>query len=177
MATLNAEKLFAYNLLEDIRILGFAEAIGELFDDASDLIDDLNIYDLDNVPEIVLDVFAEMKKIRGYEFCANETEKRELAKIGVLLKRRAGTFWAVKTILETLGFTNVIIWENVIFNNAIADGTFKANGWLQANGQLFYNYYLFEISADNMAGNETKARTLIYHYKDAKSYLIRVFNN
>jgi hypothetical protein len=74
-----------------------------------------------------------------------------------------------------MGFTNVVIWENVVFSNPIATGSFKADGWLQANGQLFYNYYLFEVSADNMAGNETKARTLIYHYKDAKSFLISVF--
>jgi P2-related tail formation protein len=177
MATLNAEKLFAYNLLEDIRILGFAEAIGKLFDDLSDTIDDLNIYDLDNAPAAVLDGYAEMKKIRGYEFCADETEKRALAKLGVLLKRRAGTVWAVQTILETLGFNNVIIWENVVFSDPIADGSFKANGWLQANGAIVYNYYFFEVSADNMAGNEIEARTLIYHYKDAKSYLVRVFNN
>jgi len=178
MTTLKADKLFAFNMINDRRIAGFAEAIGVAFNNVGGVIDDLNIYDLENCPEEVLDVYAEMKKIRGYEYCANATQKRALAKLGVLLKRRGGTVYAVKTILTTLGFANVIIWENVDPAGSVkADGTFKANGWVKSNGSLLYDTYFFEVSADNMTGNEEKARNLIYHYKDAKSYLFRVFNN
>lgn len=177
MATLNAEKLFPYNMREDVRILGFAEAIGSLLNGASAAINALNIYDLDNVSEAVLDGYAEMKRIRGYELCANVTQKRALANLGVLLKRRSGTVWAVQTILETLGFTNVIIHENDASLTPNATGVFKANGWIQANGSIIYHAYLFKVSADNMTGNEAKATQLIYHYKDAKSYLVQVYNN
>ena len=176
MATLNAEKWFPYNLHEDVRIRGFAEGLGKAFNAFSDTIDAMNIYDLDNIPEAVLDGYAKDKKIRGYEYCANIAEKRLLAKNGILLKRRSGTAWAVYKILEIFGFTAVIIDENVTPDAPIADGTFKANGWINANGSLIYQTYFFKVGATNMTGNEAKARQLIYHYKDAKSYLLEVYN-
>lgn len=177
MATLNAEKLFPYTMRSDTRIKGFSEGIGQMFDDKSDVIDSMNIYDFANVPEAVLDGFAKDRKVRGYEFCADAAEKRALLSVYALLKRRSGTIWAVQTILETFGFTNVIIWENATAPTPIATGVYKANAWVKANGTLLFNNYFFKVSADDMTGNEAKATQLILHYKDAKSYLLEVYNN
>ena len=177
MATLNAEKLFPYTIRTDTRIKGFSEGIGQVFNEISSNIDSMNIYDFSNQTEAILDGFARDRKVRGYEYCANITEKRLLLSNYALLQRRSGTIWAVETILTILGYTNVIIWENIIPDAPIADGSYKANGWIQANGTILYNTYFFKVSADNMTGNEAKAIQLIYHYKNAKSFLMSVFNN
>ena len=177
MATLNAEYLFPDDIRNDIRMKGFAEAIGVMYNNASSVLDKLKIYDLDNLGEDQLDAFANMISLKSYSECSNVTEKRAFCKIGAELQRYSGSPWAVKTAMTTLGFTNVIIWENITFSPPTANGQYKANGWVQANCSIIFEGNFFNVSADNMTGNEEKAKRIIKNYKNTSSYLFSVFNN
>ena len=177
MTTLNADFLFSDDIRNQTRIQGFAEAIGVLFDNLGTGIDLLKIYDLDNATESMLDSFAVHFFVGGYSEASNVTEKRELCKISSELAKKSGTPWAIKKSLETLGFTNVIVHENTSVPDPIGDGLYIANGWVKANGTVIYEDDFFEVSADNMTGNEDKATRIILSYKGSKDYLSSVYNN
>ena len=177
MTTLNADYLFPDDIRHDPRIQGFAEALGVMYDNIGSTLDKLKIWDLDNLAENQLDAFAAMIGLRSYSECANVTEKRAFCKLGAELQRHSGSPWAVKTALETLGFTNVLIWENETLPAATANGLYKANGWILASSQVLFSGHFFSVSADNMTGNELKAQRIIKSYKPPSAYLRSVFNN
>ena len=177
MATLRAEYLFSDDIRNDIRMKGFAEIIGTLYFGIDADLDNLKIYDLDNVDEKILDAYAVHINLQGYEYASSVSQKRNLCLIGAELQRHGGTPWAIQTALETLGFTGVIIWEGVTVPAAKADGLYGSNGFVQANGSVNFEGNFFQVSANNMTGNEDKATDIIYHYKTASSYLLSVFNN
>ena len=177
MATKNAEFLFSPDIYSQTRIKGFAEAIGQLFSGADDLLDKLKIYDFDNLNENQLDAYAQHFWVGAYQDCENATQKRALVKASGVLTKKKGTPYAVKTALELLGYTNVILHENVAVLPAQANGLYKANGWSLANGSILYDKQFFEVSADNMTGNEERAKRIIKAYKGGKDYLLQVYNN
>lgn len=177
MATKNAEFLFSPDIYSQTRINGFAEAIGVLFTEADTILDKLKIYDFDNLSEAQLDAYAQHFWVGAYQDCENVTQKRALVKASGTLTKKKGTPYAIKTALELLGFTNVIIYENVVVFPAKGDGLYKANGWIKANGNVLFDKQFFRVAADNMTGNEERAKRIIRAYKGGKDYLQSVFNN
>ena len=177
MTTLNADFLFPDDIRNQTRMKGYAEAIGVMMSNLDSVLDLLKIYDLDNGTEAQLDAFANHFYVGGYSDAETESQKRALCKLAATLSRKSGTPWAIRTALETLGFTNVVIVENSTVPDPIANGLYIGNGVVQANGSVIFEDEFFEVYADNMTGNEEKAKRIILAYKGSKDYLSAVYNN
>ena len=75
----------------------------------------LKIYDIDNVDAEALPHLAQQFNVfgrRGWNLASTEAEKRELVKQAIELHRRAGTPYAIKLAMASVGYPNTTVQEN-----------------------------------------------------------------
>ncbi|WP_432712585.1 phage tail protein I [Pedobacter sp.] len=123
-------------------------------------IDQLLIYIIDTVDAAALPFLAKQFDVLGYKgmrLATTEAEQREVIKRAIELKRRAGTVWAVKEALKTIGYPDAVLVEGA------EDGQ---NGWAT-----------FRIELDG--GDNTISATaidelvkMVNEYKNVRSHLV-----
>lgn len=107
------------------------------------------IYLYDSVDADALPVLGEQLNVMGYSgwiFTQTEQDQRELLKIAIELKRYAGTPYAVKKALATLGFPGAQIIEG-INSAAHFDGAHNFNGSIDF-GSLDSEWAVFKVMYD-----------------------------
>lgn len=75
-----------------------------------------SILNFDTVPAVMFPYLAEMFGVEGFkgmDYATTDALKRQTLKNALLMKRRHGTAWALKTALENAGFLFVKIIEDV----------------------------------------------------------------
>ncbi|MDX2215533.1 MAG: phage tail protein [Oculatellaceae cyanobacterium bins.114] len=136
----------------------------------------LNIYDFDNVDASALPHLTEQFNVTGYRgwlLADTEQKKRNLLKAAIELHRYAGTPWAIKNALTTLGYGDVTIQENP---GARFDGEYSFDGSTRFSGKA---YGTFRVNL-NIGGRSLPPAEidliikLIGEWKNARSHLIEV---
>lgn len=148
------------------------------------IVDELNtvdttkvlIYLFDSVDVDALPVLGEQLNVMGYKgwiLADTEKDKRELLKQAIELKRYAGTPYAIKKALTTLGFPDAEIVEG--FNGAAYfDGAHNFNGSIDF-GSLDDEWAVFKVLFDLAQFNNIDPAKypamikLILTYKPARS--------
>jgi phage tail P2-like protein len=78
-------------------------------------LDKLLIYIIDTVDASALPWLAKQFNVLGYrgmKLAKSEAEQREVIKNAILLKRYAGTLYAVKQAIRAVGYTDAVVVEN-----------------------------------------------------------------
>jgi len=136
-------------------------------------LDILNVYDIDNVPESTLFDLADQFNVlgfRGWVLASTTEQRRQLVKNSIELHRVAGTPFAVKRALESVGYPNATIEENpgLRYDGSVQyDGTQRYLG-----GQLGQ----FIVTLDSIRGEVSTEKValiiaLINEWKNARSHL------
>lgn len=100
----------------------------------------LLVYLIDTVDAVALDDLADqfdVQGIKGWFLCETEAQKRSLLKKAIELHRYAGTPWAVKEALRSVGFYNATIQEHVGWQY---NGTVQFNGSQQYGASSWANF-------------------------------------
>lgn len=134
------------------------------------------LYDIDAVQADVLPHLAEQFNVlgyRGWALAATELEKRRLLKRAIELHRYAGTPWAVKEALTTLGYGEAILLENP---GSQHDGTITRNGSSTYVGKLYGAFSLnLNIGGRSLPPEEIALITeLVNQWKNARSELLSI---
>lgn len=125
-------------------------------------IDALLIYFIDTVNVTALPFLARQFDVLGYKgwkLAKTEQEQREVIKRAIELHRFAGTVWAVKEALKTIGYPDAVLVEHALSG---------PNGWAT---------FRIEINAGNNPISVTQIEELVKMikvYKNARSHLIDV---
>ena len=88
----------------------------------------LLIYDFNNVIADALPALAEQFLVTGYRgwlLAETEADKRELLKNAIALHKTAGTPYAIRLAMASIGFPNATVQENPPL---VLDGTWTLNG-------------------------------------------------
>lgn len=132
---------------------------------------------IDTVPAPALPFLAELFNVLGYKgwlFATTEAQQRALIKKGIELNRRAGTPWAIKNALNSLGYTNIVIQESVYlrYNNiAEYDGTYTYSG-SPFNFRIVVDFSIFPTGFT--ANDLYLIEQVTLAWKNARSHLIDV---
>lgn len=110
---------------------------------------------LRELPERLLDLLAWQLHVDGYDDVVNIQAKREMIQASLLLHRRKGTPWAVRTAVEKALQTDAVIKQ-----------------WFEYNGKP----YFFRVAADVTGKPVTESAMratfhLINEYKNVRSWL------
>lgn len=123
-------------------------------------LDRLLVYIIDTVDASALPWLAwqfDVLGYRGMRLAQTDAQQREVIKNAILLKRYAGTPWAVKNALKSIGYPDAVLVENA--------GT-GAHGWAQ---------FRIELDVGDNAISEDKINELIQMiniYKGTRNHLI-----
>lgn len=134
----------------------------------------LNVYDIDTVQASVLPHLAEQLLVTGYRgwiLADTEAKRRTLLKNAIALHQKAGTPYAIRLALESVGYPDAVIVENPGLRY---DGSWTYNG---ANTYSGANPGTFEVI---LSAEEGKVSTdtidlileLINVWKNARSQLL-----
>lgn len=153
--------LLASGIADVKHFVAFDKVVHERF--ANYPLDRLLVYLIDTVDESALPFLAEQFDVLGYKgmrLAKTVEEKREIIKKAIEVKRHAGTTWAVREALRSIGYPDAIITENA--------GTNPDYGW----AQFRINIDVGEkpISADNIA----ELVEMINIYKRYSSHLLDI---
>lgn len=159
-----------------------ARIFWELCDRLADLdIDSLiNIYNIDTVPGSVLPHLAEQFLVTGYHgwiLADTEFKRRSLIKNAIVLHQKAGTPYAIKLALETLGYTDIIITENPEFAGGLRLYNAELNyDGTQNYGGIFRGTFIVDLNVGGILSAEEEALViaLINTWKNARSQLIEL---
>ena len=94
-----------------------------------------SVLNFDTVPAVMLPYLAKMFGVdgfKGFDFAPTEALKRQTLKRAVLMKRRHGTPWCMKRVLENAGFQYVEVIDHI-------PGTRFWDGSLQFDGSQQFN--------------------------------------
>lgn len=72
--------------------------------------------------------------IGGFAQAQSEQERRDILSNAIRTRTRAGTPWALKRAIETLGYSTPIILEGVGNSPVVYDGTYQYNGNIDYQG-------------------------------------------
>jgi phage tail P2-like protein len=125
-------------------------------------LDKLLIYIIDTVDASALPWLAKQFNVLGYRgmrLAQTEAQQRQVIKTAILLKRYAGTPWAVKQALISIGYPDAILIENA------GVGPY---GWAQFRIEL--NVGDNSISADKLE----ELIQMINIYKGARNHLLDI---
>lgn len=100
LRNLALEEVLPSNLKEDPDFNAMAEALSVEIRSISAAVDEvLLLSNLDNLPELLIDLLAWIKRVDFYDNTLPLTKKRELVRLSDEFKRRKGTPWAVDQIV------------------------------------------------------------------------------
>jgi hypothetical protein len=134
----------------------------------------LDVYDIDNVPESALYDLADQFNVLGYRgwlLATTDAQRRALIKNSIVLNKTAGTPFAVKQALASVGYPDTIIIENPGLRydgSATHDGTQIYSG--DSRGQFIV--ILDPVRASVAAGEIELIIALINEWKNARSKLL-----
>ena len=137
----------------------------------------LMVYLIDTVDSSALIHLAEQFDVmgnKGWNMCRTDDERRALIKKAIELHRYAGTPWAVKEALRSVGFYNVEIIEHVGIKY---DGTTTYNGVNKYGGDSWANFRVILDIGDTRGVTDEQAaqvHDLIEVYKSWRSRLVSV---
>lgn len=108
---------------------------------------------------------------RGYLLAQTEQQKRDLIKNAIELHRTAGTPYAIKRAITSVGFDAVIVSEHTGLNH---DGTIYHDGTYNHVGGAWYNFSVkvFYTGTVPDAARQELVRKLIAEWKNARSVLL-----
>lgn len=110
---------------------------------------------LASLPEPVLDLLAWQLHVEGYEAAVDVAAKRQLIAGSLLLHRRRGTPWAVRTALETALRLPTVIRQ-----------------WWEYEGRPYFFRVRLDVSDAGLdETGVTDAMRLIFDYKNTRSWL------
>ena len=145
-----------------------------------DIDDRLNIYDFDNVEATALPHLAEQFNVtgfRGWLLAKDEATKRALLKRAIELHRYQGTPWAVRTALETLDYTDVVIVENpeIGAGNRYYDGIYYYDG-AETYGGTLLGAFIVNLNTGGTITTEERNLIieLINQWKNVRSHLVEL---
>lgn len=139
------------------------------------------IYMIDIVNANALSFLAsqfDVEGFKGFDLAITESQKRELIKTSIQIKKHLGTPWAIKQALKTIGFDKVTIQEGT----AAGEDKFYS-GETNYDGSILYggaSWASFRVTIKTKfsvsVSDETKAMVekLILFYKNARSRLVEV---
>ena len=136
--------------------------------------DVLDVYNIDTVPESALYHLADQFNVLGYRgwLLADTLEqKRDLVKRSIELHKTAGTPYAIKRVLETVGYPDATITENPGLRY---DGTVNYDGSATYEGAL---YGQFTVTLDPVRSAVSVELidlivALINEWKNVRSHLL-----
>jgi len=70
----------------------------------------------------------DVEGFKGWDLAITETQKRELLKTSIQIKKHLGTPWAIKQALKAIGFSNVTIQEGFDTDIMVLDGSWILDG-------------------------------------------------
>ena len=134
----------------------------------------LDVYNLDAVPVSALYDLADQFNVLGYRgwlLAETEAQRRTLIKNSIELHRTAGTPFAVKQALASVGYPNATIIENPGLRY---DGSASYDGSNQYTGAAF-GQFIVVLAADRAEVSASKIDliiALINEWKNARSHLL-----
>ena len=157
--------------IKDIRSEAFEEILSRL--QSLDL-SVLAIYDIDNVDESALLDLADqfnVRGLRGWNLTTTDQQRRDLIKESIQLHQKEGTPYAVKRVLDLVGYPNATIEENP---GLYLDGSWTLNGNETLRGASLGT---FIVTLDATQSDVSQDRislivALINEWKNARSYLL-----
>lgn len=122
----------------------------------------LLVYVIDSVSASALPTLARQFDVEGfigYGIATNDTQRREIIKRAIELKRYMGTVYAIREAMRICGYTDAILNEGIDMGNPLID-------WARfsIDSELGDTVGLDGISQSNLA-------KLIREYKNVRSYL------
>jgi len=122
----------------------------------------LLVYVIDSVSASALPTLARQFDVEGfvgYGVATNDTQRREIIKRAIELKRYMGTVFAIKEAMRTVGYTDATLTEGIDMGNPLID-------WARfsIDSELGDTVGLDGVSQSNLA-------KLIREYKNVRSYL------
>lgn len=157
--------------IQDDRFKAFAEAI----DAALSLpLSVLAIYDIDSVDVEALPHLAEQFNVlgkRGWTLADTEAKQRALISAAIELHRHAGTPWAVRTAMATVGYPGAVVQENPPL---VYDGSWEYNGWYAYDAKKWNTFIVvLDPVQSKVSGPLIELIIdLINEWKNARSFLI-----
>ena len=157
----------------------FGKTADQLFRDVD--LSPAMIYLVDTVNVNALPFLAtqfDVEGFKGWNLATTETQKRELIKTAIEIKRHLGTPYAIKRALLVIGFDKVTIQEHVIVGDVfIYDGTYIHDGGVLHGGMNWASFSVtISVPDVSLVTVETKALIiqLINYYKNQRSLLVEV---
>jgi len=164
-----------YNLFEV-----FSQTAEQLFRDVD--LSPAMVYLVDTVNANALPFLAaqfDVEGFKGWNLATTDTQKRDLIKSAIELKRKRGTPFAIKRALASIGFTNVEIQEGI----QIGDGPFNYDGEYNYDGTIMHGGFswasfrvIISVQDVTVITDDMKEliRQLIIYYKNARSFLTEI---
>jgi len=137
-------------------------------------LNDLILYDFDNVPSQVLPHLAVDFLVTGYRgwlLAETEEDKRSLLKNAIALHKTAGTSYAIRLAMESVGFPGATVTENPPL---YYDGRAHYNGREHYNGRQL-GAFIVTLSPERSPVDDNQVDlivALIETWKNARSKLI-----
>lgn len=157
-------------------------AMEQLINEISEQIRAINllIYDIDNVDSSALPHLGEQFNVmglRGWFLADTDFKKRNLIKNAIELHRTAGTPYAIRLALETLGYTEVVITENPETGATARfyDATFNYDG-SQSYGGTFRGTFIVDLNVGGILSDQERDLiiALINEWKNTRSHLLEL---
>lgn len=151
-----------------------------IFWELCDRLTDLNVealtdvYNIDTVPASVLPHLAEQFLVTGYYgwiLADTEAKRRALIKNAIELHKKAGTPYAIRLALASVGYPDAIVVENPSLR---LDGSWLLDGTETLSGDSSGTFEVILSLSDGKISSVTIAliRGLIDTWKNARSHLI-----
>lgn len=137
------------------------------------------VLNFDTVPAVILPYLAKMfgvEGFKGFDYAPTEALKRQMLKTAMVMHRRHGTTWTLKTALENAGYLNVKIIDHLqplIFWN----GAFQFDGSQQFNSQHWAHFKIEMEPPVGVAASSVNIPVLmkyINHWKRASILCVGV---
>jgi len=125
-------------------------------------IENLLVYIIDTVSSSALPVLAnqfDVEGFRGYGLATTDEQRRSIIKQAIELKRYAGTVWAIKQAMITVGYTDAILIEGVDMGDPSVD-------WAR--------FKIESVLGDTVSvggTSQSDLAKLVREYKPARSFL------
>lgn len=153
LGTTPFRELLPDSLSSDPSVRAAAAALDEVLDATTRAIPGILLYA--SLPEPVLDLLAWQLHVEGYETAVDVAAKRQLIAGSLLLHRRRGTPWAVRTALEAALHVPATVQQ-----------------WFEYGGEPYFFRVRLELGGVELdEAAQRNALQLILDYKNVRSWL------
>lgn len=153
LGTTPFRELLPDSLSSDPSVRAAAAALDEVLDATTRAIPGVLLYA--RLPEPVLDLLAWQLHVEGYETAVDVAAKRQLIAGSLLLHRRRGTPWAVRTALEAALHVPATVQQ-----------------WFEYGGEPYFFRVRLELGGAELdEAAQRNALQLILDYKNVRSWL------